>query len=65
MTHDNKEIEIKIKIDNINEFENKVKCLQPQVIDEVFQRTTRFDTNNGDLEKRGIFVRVRSGSENT
>jgi len=65
MTHENKEIEIKVKIDNINEFEEKIKCLQPQVVDEVFQRTIRFDTSDGDLEKKGIFVRVRSGLENT
>ncbi len=65
MVQDNREIEIKIKITDIEEFEKKISALNPQVIKEVFERTVRFDTNNGDLEKKGIFVRIRSGSKNT
>ncbi|MDP2944269.1 MAG: class IV adenylate cyclase [bacterium] len=65
MVQDNKEIEIKVAITDIKEFEKKISALNPQVIEEIFERTIRFDTNNEDLEKKGIFVRIRSGAGNT
>ena len=64
MAKDNREIEIKVAVSNIEAFEKKVMALDPQVIAEVLERTIRFDNDTGDLEKKGIFVRVRSGSKN-
>lgn len=64
MAKDNKEIEIKVAIVDIAAFENRVLALNPRVIDEVLERTIRFDNDAGDLEKKGIFVRVRSGLKN-
>lgn len=64
MAKDNQEIEIKVALEDVKMFEDKVLALNPQVIDEVLERTIRFDNGTGDLEKNGIFVRVRSGSKN-
>ncbi len=61
MTEDNKEIEIKIEITDIEGFKNKILSLSPRVEPETFERTIRFDTASGDLEKAGVFTRVRSG----
>jgi adenylate cyclase class 2 len=59
------------------EKEIKVKAADPQalldyleqhggkLLNSHIEKTIRLDTINGDLEKRGVFLRVRSGSSNT
>jgi predicted adenylyl cyclase CyaB len=64
MVKDNREVEIKVAIPDIKAFEKKVMALNPRVIAEVLERTIRFDNAAGDLEKKGVFVRVRSGLKN-
>ncbi|MFA6918976.1 MAG: class IV adenylate cyclase [Patescibacteria group bacterium] len=64
MAQDNKETEIKIKIEDIDNFKNKLISLNPIIEEEKFERTIRFDTPGEELEKKGIFVRVRSGFKN-
>ncbi|MBM3208807.1 class IV adenylate cyclase [Candidatus Shapirobacteria bacterium] len=60
-----KEIEIKYQITDIASFRNSLKKLGGKSSGEFFQRTTRFETVNRDLEKKGLFLRVRTGEENT
>jgi adenylate cyclase class 2 len=61
----NIETEIKIKIDNIEEFVNLLISKKASYQGRDFQRTTRIDTPNLDLQKKSIFLRVRSGLGNT
>ncbi|SRR5258708_613896 len=59
------EQEIKIKIENPEELISKLTALKAEKIGQNFQRTTRMDTPNMDLEKNGTFLRVRTGYKNT
>ncbi len=59
------EQEIKIKIENPLELISKLIVLKAEKIGQSFQRTTRMDTPNMDLEKNGTFLRVRSGHKNS
>jgi len=60
------EIEVKFKIDDLDLFENKIIEVGGKLVfDKVFQETIRFDTPEEDLQKRGTFIRVRSGEKNT
>lgn len=56
---ENKEIEVKFKIENIDDIIEKIKKVGGWGGDEIFQKTIRLDTPNDDLEKKGIFLRVR------
>jgi len=61
---DNKEIEIKLKIDNLEELEHLINQAGAVLVHpEVLQRTIRFDTPEQDLEKKGVFLRVRTGEK--
>lgn len=60
-----KEIELKFQIDNLDSFGRKIQGLGGKTKGEFFQRTTRFDTPGADLEKAGLFLRVRTGDKNT
>ncbi len=57
--------QIKFKIDNIDTILNKFRNLNAVFIDGVFEKTTLFDNENGELQKNGIFIRTRNGYENT
>jgi len=57
------EKEIKLKIDNLNEFIARLKS-KAEFVGEAFQKTIRVDTPGKDLEKKRIFLRVRSGFSN-
>jgi predicted adenylyl cyclase CyaB len=59
-----KEVEIKLAIEDIVSFEKKLQKLDGKNDGEFFQRTIRFETPNDDLEKRGLFLRVRTGDKN-
>lgn len=60
-----KEIEIKFEVLDLASFERKIQDLGGKTKGEFFQRTTRFDTPSDDLEKAGLFLRVRTGDKNT
>lgn len=64
MAKNNIEIEIKIMVSNIKEFEDRVMALKPKITDEVLEKTIRFDSNAEDLAKKGLFLRIRSGFKN-
>jgi len=63
----NKEIEIKIQIEDkneIKEIQKKLKSLNGISAPKIFQRTFRLDTPSFDLEQKGIFLRTRKEGEN-
>ncbi len=66
MTHSPKNIEkeIKIKVDNLESIQAKLKEKGAKFQGKVFQRTIRFDTEQLDLESNKIFIRIRSGFNN-
>jgi predicted adenylyl cyclase CyaB len=59
-----KEIEIKFKIKNLNLIKRKLKDKKAKFIGKTLERTIKFDTENKDLEKKGKFLRVRTGFKN-
>lgn len=58
------EREIKLKTERPTDLISKLKSSGAKFVAESFQRTTRMDTENMELEKNGVFLRVRSGSKN-
>lgn len=61
----NKEVEVKFKIQNKEEIRKKLINIGGETKGEFFQRGIPLDTPNGDLHRKGIFLRVRSGGVNT
>jgi predicted adenylyl cyclase CyaB len=59
-----KEIELKFKIENPGLIRKKLKEVRAKFIGRAFERTIKFDTKNGELEKQEKFLRVRAGFEN-
>jgi adenylate cyclase class 2 len=59
-----KEVELKFKIDKPDLIRKKLKIQKAKFVGKAFERTTKFDTKNNDLEKEGKFLRVRTGFEN-
>jgi len=59
MTTNNKEIEVKFEIKNVQDIKNKLIKIGGEIGEKVFQRTIKLDTPNEDLMKRGVFLRVR------
>jgi len=59
------EIEIKLKVVNPRLIHQKLKDIGAKFFGKVFERTVRFDTSDKNLEKRGKFLRIRTGFENT
>lgn len=57
------ETEIKLKVDDLELLMENLKN-KAEFLGEAFQKTIRFDTPDRDLERKGIFLRVRSGFEN-
>ena len=55
------ETEIKLKIDDVNALISELIASGAELVGKDFQRTVRMDTPNMDLEKKGLFLRVRSG----
>ena len=64
MNSNTHEIEIKFKIDKPNFIRTILKNQKAQFIGRVFERTVRFDAPNRNLEKRGRFLRIRTGFKN-
>jgi len=60
----NIEIEIKVEIDNLENFISKLLKTNAKFLGRDFQRTVRMETPNMDLEKKKLFLRVRSGFGN-
>jgi len=60
----NIETEIKIKLDNLESFVSELLEMKATVVGKDLQRTVRMDTPNMDLEKKKLFLRVRSGFAN-
>lgn len=58
------EKEIKLEIDNPGKLLARLSELKAKKISCGFQRTIRMDTPDMDLEKKGTFLRVRSGTKN-
>lgn len=58
------EKEIKIEVKNPKELLSFLAQKGIKKVSEGFQRTIRMDTPNLDLEKRGTFLRVRTGGKN-
>lgn len=65
MAKDHIEKEIKIKVKDIQKLDELLKKHGAKFKGKSFQRTIRFDTPNLDYEKKGTFLRVRSGHGNT
>lgn len=63
MTSNYIEKEIKVEIKNPKELISLLAQKNVKKVSEGFQRTTRMDTPNLDLEKRGTFLRVRTGGK--
>ncbi len=59
------EKEVKFKIKNVKKLIEQVKALGATYRNTEHQKTIRFDDKNKSLENRGIFIRVRSGKDNT
>lgn len=59
------ETEVKIKIENFDKFLSDLISKGAVFKGKDFQKTIRMDTPNFDLEKRKMFLRVRSGLGNT
>lgn len=55
------ETEVKIKINNLEDFVDELLKSGAVFEGKDFQKTIRMDTPNLDLEKRKVFLRVRSG----
>ena len=58
------EKEIKLKVENFDNVISKLKKLNAKFLGKTFQRTIRFEKGEGELEKKGLFLRVRKGFKN-
>jgi len=64
MTNNSIEIEVKFKIKDLSILEEKIISVGGEKIhNDVFQKTTRMDTQEESLLKRGVFLRVRDGEK--
>jgi len=63
MTSNYIEKEIKVEVKNPKKLISLLAQKNVKKVSEGFQRTTRMDTPNLDLEKRGTFLRVRTGGK--
>lgn len=59
------EKELKFKIKDLSGLIDYLKKQGAVVLNKSKEKTVRLDTLNQDLEKRGVFLRVRAGSKNT
>lgn len=59
------ETEVKFKILDVDKIIEQLKALGAKHINTEHQKTIRFDDQNKSLENKGIFIRVRSGKDNT
>ena len=59
------EKELKLKIKDIPGLIDYLKKHGAIFLNKSKEKTIRLDTSNGDLEKRGVFLRVREGSKRT
>lgn len=59
------EKEIKFKIENLTKLIEDLKKHKAKLLNKSKEKTIRLDTLGRDLEKKGIFLRVRAGSKNT
>ena len=59
------EKELKLKIKDLSGLIEYLKKHGAVVLNKSKEKTVRLDTSNKDLEKRGVFLRVRAGSKNT
>ena len=59
------EIELKFRLKNPKTFHKKLKEKKAKFLGKTFERTVRFDTPQGKLEKEGKFLRVRTGFKRT
>lgn len=64
MNANNREIEVKFKIDKFDKIRKILKQKKAKFLGKAFERTIRFDTLKKDLEKKDCFLRVRTGFEN-
>ncbi len=66
MTNNLIETEIKFKIHDLLELEEKIKSVGGKELHKnIFQKAIRMDTSEESLIKKGIFLRVRSGEKKT
>lgn len=59
------EKEIKLEINDYQKVMDSLKIVGADFLGNAFQRTIRFEKGKGELEKKGLFLRVRSGFKNT
>ncbi|MBR9677900.1 MAG: class IV adenylate cyclase [Nanoarchaeota archaeon] len=59
------EKEIKIKILDYEDIINRLSKIGAKHVGNAFQRTIRFDNSELGLEKKGLFLRLRTGFEDT
>ena len=64
MTKDYIEKEIKVEVENPQQFLSLLIEKKAKMKGEGFQRTIRMDTPDNGLEKQGTFLRVRTGGKN-
>jgi len=59
------EKEIKLRVKNLAELIDNLKKSGAKFLNKAKEKTIKLDTSGGDLESRGLFLRVREGSKNT
>jgi len=57
--------EIKLEIKDVQKFINRLRIKGAVHLGDTMEKTYRYDTPNLDLEKKGVFLRLRSGFSNT
>ena len=59
------ERELKFKIVDEEKLLEQLLTSGAKILNKSKEKTIRLDTPKGDLERKGVFLRVRSGSKNT
>lgn len=60
-----KEVEVKFKVKNFKEIENRLKANASQFLGQALEITTKFDTPDSSLQKNNRWLRIRTGFKTT
>lgn len=61
MAKNDREIEIKFRVTDVKKLQSRLTALGAKRVGQAFERTVRFESPDGGLEKAGKFIRVRTG----